>query len=115
MSNRFEDKSEKKLHISDRTYRTVTVLIFVAVMVMFFLAVDASGRSSIAKQQQSLESALNRDIVQCYAIEGRYPPSLEYLEQHYGLTYDKTTFFVDYLPIAGNLYPDVTVIQISNK
>ncbi len=115
MSNRFEDKSDKKLQISDRTYRIITVVIFVAVMVMFFLAVDASGRSSIAKQQQSLESALNRDIVQCYAIEGRYPPSLEYLEQHYGLTYDKTTFFVDYLPIAGNLYPDVTVIQISNK
>lgn len=115
MSNRFEDKSDKKLQLSDRTYRIITVAIFVAVMVMFFLAVDASGRSSIAKQQQSLESALNRDIVQCYAIEGRYPPSLEYLEQHYGLTYDKTTFFVDYLPIAGNLYPDVTVIQISNK
>ena len=115
MANRFEDKSEKSFRISDRTYRIITVVIFVAVMVMFFLAVDASGRSSIAKEQQSLESALNRDIVQCYAIEGRYPPSLEYLEEHYGLTYDKTTFFVDYLPIAGNLYPDVTVIQISSN
>ena len=115
MANRFEDEREKSFKISDRTYRVITVVIFAAVMVMFFLAVDASGRSSIAKEQQSLESALNRDIVQCYAIEGRYPPDLEYLEQHYGLTYDKTTFFVDYLPIAGNLYPDVTVIQISSN
>ncbi len=115
MANRFEDKRDRKIKISDRTYRTVTILLFAAVLAMFFWAVDSSGRSSIAKEQQSLESALNRDIVQCYAIEGRYPPNLEYLEQHYGLIYDKTTFFVDYMPIAGNLYPDVTVILIRNK
>lgn len=101
--------------MSDRTYRILSVAIFVAIMVLFFLAVDAMGKSSISKEQESLENALSRDIVQCYAIEGRYPPNLEYLEQHYGLTYDKETFFVDYLPIAGNLYPDVTVILIADK
>ncbi len=115
MVNRFEEKEHTGFKISDRTYRTITVIIFVAAMVLFFFAVDSSGRSSIAKEQQSLESALNRDIVQCYSIEGRYPPSVEYLEQHYGLTYDKTTFFVDYIPIAGNLYPDVTIIKLSNE
>jgi hypothetical protein len=114
MQNRFEDKDIQKLKISDRTYRIISVAIFVAILVLFFLAVDSMGRSSISKEQQSLENALSRDIVQCYAIEGRYPPSLEYLEQHYGLTYDKSTFFVDYLPIAGNLYPDVTVILLQN-
>ena len=41
--------------------------------------------------------------------------ALEYMEQHYGLTYDKKTFFVDYMPIAGNLYPDVTVILIADQ
>ena len=114
MHNRFEAKDNQIMKISDRTYRIITVVIFVAILVLFFLAVDSMGRSSITKQQQSLENALSRDIVQCYAIEGRYPPSLEYLEQHYGLTYDKSTFFVDYMPIAGNLYPDVTVILLSD-
>ena len=61
-------------------------------------------------QQESLEKAIARDIVQCYAIEGQYPPTLQYMEEHYGLTYDKDTFFVDYQPIAANLYPDYTVI-----
>ena len=115
MQNRFEDNDISKFKISDRAYRIISVTIFVAILVLFFLAVDSMGRSSISKEQQSLENALSRDIVQCYAIEGRYPPSLEYLEQHYGLTYDKSTFFVDYLPIAGNLYPDVTVILIADK
>ncbi len=115
MQNRFEEKSAFQFKISDRTYRIISVAIFVAILLLFFLAVDSMGRSSISKQQQSLENALSRDIVQCYAIEGRYPPSLEYLEQHYGLTYDKKTFFVDYMPIAGNLYPDVTVIMIADQ
>ena len=91
------------------------MIIFTVIAVLFFLAVDATGRSSIAREQESLENALARDIIQCYAIEGRYPPNLEYLEQHYGLTYDKKTFFIDYMPIAANLYPDVTILLINDN
>ncbi len=91
-------------------FRIVSITIFALIVVFFLMAVEYSGRSTIEKQQESLENAISRDIVQCYAIEGMYPPSLEYMEQHYGLTYDKNTFFVDYQPIAANLYPDYTVI-----
>ena len=87
------------------------MLIFLGILVIFYFAIDSSGRSTIEKQQESLENALSRDIVQCYALEGQYPRDLEYLEEHYGLTYDKKTFFVDYRPVAANLYPDVTVIR----
>lgn len=113
MANRFEKKS-KILNISDTAYRILSAVIFAAIILLFYFAVDASGKNTIEKQQESLESALARDIVQCYAIEGMYPPDLTYLEDHYGLTYDKNTFFVDYQPIASNLYPDVTVIKINN-
>jgi hypothetical protein len=110
MSNRFGTSENQISIFTDRFFKIISMVIFTGIAVLFFLAVDAAGRTSIAKQQESLENALARDIVQCYAIEGRYPPSLEYLEQHYGLTYDKRTFFVDYMPIASNLYPDVTII-----
>ena len=113
MTNRFEKKS-KILNISDTAYRILSAVIFAAIILLFYFAVDASGKNTIEKQQESLESALARDIVQCYAIEGMYPPNPSYLEDHYGLTYDKNTFFVDYQPIASNLYPDVTVIKINN-
>ena len=91
-------------------YPIISALIFAAIIVIFVMAVEYSGRSSIEKQQESLETAISRDIVQCYAIEGMYPPSLQYLEDHYGLAYDKNTFFVDYQPVAANLDPDFTVI-----
>ncbi len=109
MANRF-DKHNRKFALSDRSYRVLSVVIFLMIAVLFVLAVEYSGRSTIEKQQESLESAIARDIVQCYSLEGMYPPSLEYMEDHYGLTYDKNTFFVDYQPIAANLYPDYTVI-----
>ncbi len=110
MINRFTKKNF--LRISDSFYRLFSVAIFIAIAVLFYFAVDAAGESTISKQQESLENALSRDIVQCYSVEGQYPPNLEYLETNYGLIYDKTMFFVDYQPIASNLYPDVTVIKI---
>lgn len=115
MSARFSKKGDNLIHMSDGFYRAFSVIIFTLILVMFFYGVNYAGISTIEKQQESLENALSRDIVQCYSIEGRYPPSLEYLEEHYGLTYDSATFFVDYRPIASNLYPDVTVIKKTRR
>lgn len=112
MANRFEMGSGHRIHISDRFYQAISLVIFTIVTVLFFIAVDDMGNSTVRKQQESLENAISRDIVQCYAIEGRYPPSLEYMEDHYGLIYDKSIFFVDYQPIGSNLYPDVSVLLI---
>lgn len=109
MANRF-DKTSISILPSENFYRVISVVIFVLIAVFSIQAVEYSGRSSIEKEQESLENAISRDIVQCYALEGMYPPSLSYMEDHYGLTYDKNVFFVDYQPIAANLYPDYTVI-----
>ena len=109
MSNRFDNN--RTFSIPDRVYKLISIAIFLCIAVVFIVAVDRLGKGQIEKQQESLESAIARDIVQCYAIEGQYPPTLEYMEDHYGLIYDKDTFFVDYQPIAANLYPDYTVIR----
>ena len=44
-------------------------------------------------------------------MEGSYPESLDYLKEHYGLTYDDHYFFVDYHAAGANLFPDVTIIE----
>ncbi|WP_026652056.1 hypothetical protein [Butyrivibrio proteoclasticus] len=112
MAPRFSRSGDNLIRITDNFYRVFSIFIFVGILVLFFTGISLAGKNSIEKQQESLESAIARDIVQCYSIEGRYPPSLEYLQEHYGLTYDDETFFVDYRPIGSNLYPDVTVIKI---
>lgn len=110
MANRF-DPENRGPAISEDAYRLISFLIFIAIIVLFIEAVRYTGTSSIENQQDSLESAIARDIVQCYSIEGTYPPSLQYMEDHYGLTYDKDIFFIDYQPIGANIYPDYTIIR----
>ena len=92
--------------------RLLWALIPLALIVAFVFFVSSFGSYSYAKQRESLENALRRDIVQCYAIEGMYPPSDTYLEEHYGLVYDKERFYVDYKSIGANIYPDVTVLDL---
>ncbi|MCR4764513.1 MAG: hypothetical protein K5696_13385 [Lachnospiraceae bacterium] len=87
------------------------IALFIAVAAVFLYILHDFGQSTLERQQESLENAIHRDIIQCYALEGVYPPDLAYLQNHYGLTWDENTFFVDYEPIAANLYPDVTVLK----
>lgn len=87
-------------------------LIFVALIVLFLLAVNSISGSASKEQKRSLENALMRGAAQCYAMEGRYPISLDYLKQNYNVVYDESTFFVGYTPTAENLPPDIMVISI---
>ena len=87
------------------------VLAFLILFVLFIQGIGSVNESTLNKQQESLETALERSISQCYAVEGSYPPSLEYLEQHYGLLYDEDSFFIDYEYYGSNLQPEVTVLR----
>lgn len=97
-----------------RFLRPVLVIaVFALLMAGFVAGVNRFGADTAKRQKESLEKAIVRDIAECYALEGVYPPSLAYMKEHYGLTYDEARFFVDYRPIGGNLYPDyyVTVLE----
>ena len=98
------------MHRRRRWKGAFSAAFIIAVAAIFLYLLSDFGKSTMERQQKSLTDAIHRDIVQCYALEGVYPPSLEYLQEHYGLTWDPETFFVDYEPIGSNLYPDVTVM-----
>lgn len=106
--HRFTTNETKKTDKKSRGY--LAYLIIPLFIVAFWLIVSSVDESTISRQKDSLENALNRDIVHCYAVEGYYPPSLEYIKEHYGLSYNEELFFVDYHPIGGNIRPDVTVL-----
>jgi hypothetical protein len=48
-------------------------------------------------------------------VEGTYPPSLEYLKEHYGLIYDEESYYIDYTAIGSNIMPDVTILPRSKS
>ena len=88
-----------------------SILLFAAIIVAFLIGIARLSGSNAANSRQILEEAINRDIIHCYSIEGMYPPSLEYIEEHYGLNYDHKRFIIDYESIGSNLMPNVTIIE----
>lgn len=110
--NRFD----KSPHSRGRIFAQLFPLVaFVILFVLFLGGIGSVGASTTAKQKESLETALSRSISQCYAVEGSYPPSLSYIEEHYGLLYDKDAFTIDYDYYGSNLLPDVTVIPKTGR
>lgn len=106
--NRFE---QKKISLGRRLISLLPVLAFLLLFLLFLRGIGSVNESTLSKQQESLETALERSISQCYAVEGCYPPSLEYLEQHYGLLYDEKIFLIDYEYYGSNLLPEVTILR----
>lgn len=109
---RFKKENFIKRHFSSTYF---SVLLFILLFVYFAVMVQSISEDTVDRQEESLNVALNRCIVSCYSVEGTYPPSLEYIKEHYGLFYDDNTFFVDYTPIGSNIYPDVTVMRRGTK
>lgn len=97
----------------EKTFITsyLPVLIMVLVLSAFVLFANSLSSTNTAREKDILKNAIERSITQCYALEGSYPASLSYLEENYGLIYNKELFFVDYQYIGGNLRPDITIIE----
>ena len=83
----------------------------IALLLCFLSGISNVTRGRSAEDKQRLEDVLRRAAVACYAAEGRYPESLEYLVEHYGIQIDSRNFIVSYMPIAENLMPDITVLE----
>ena len=103
-------QSKEKQHRYRRPL--LSVALFAGIIGIFFYGTTSLTKGSTRRQRESLENALNRSITYCYAVEGTYPESLDYIREHYGLTYDEEAFYVDYHVSASNIYPDYTIIEL---
>lgn len=83
----------------------------VAVLVCFATALDSLEGGQAEEDRRQLEETLRRSCVACYAVEGIYPPDLDYLTEHYGLQVDESRYTVRYSIFAENLMPDITVLE----
>ncbi len=88
-----------------------SLIVFFVVLLLFLAGLDSASDKAKREQRASLETSVWRSITQYYAIEGRYPESLDVLKEEYGLQTDYEEFFVDYQVFGANLMPDVTVLE----
>ncbi len=88
----------------------VPLLVVVAV-VAFARGADTLSADRADEAKASLEDAIRRSCVACYAAEGSYPQSLSHLEERYGLQIDREHYTVVYEPVGSNLMPNFTVLE----
>lgn len=86
-------------------------VVILAMLLWFFSAVGNLSRDSGEEGRVQLETALRRAAVACYAAEGVYPPTMDYLTEHYGVQVEEEKYIVFYEIFANNLMPDITVLE----
>ena len=82
---------------------------FLCALGIFLYAVSGLSQRSVEEGAVTLQNSIQRASVQCYAIEGRYPASVDYLVKNYGIQIDEKKYAVFYEGFASNLMPDITV------
>lgn len=96
---------------SPRKRMVFSLLFFVALFLFFVYATGSLSSGNLERQKESLNNALNKNIIYHYATYGSYPTSLEQIQQLYGVTYDKNSFFVDYDVRGANIMPTITILE----
>lgn len=89
----------------------LTPLLGLAVLLAFLAALSNLESGQEEEGRRSLEESIRRAAVACYAAEGIYPPSVEYLQAHYGIQVDESRYAVFYEVFGSNLMPEITVVE----
>ena len=85
----------------------IAVLIGIAVFAV--IMVNNAQSTSDEEALRATRDNVIRAVVSCYAYEGSYPDSIEYLEENYSLVVNKDKYLIYYQKIADNLMPSVVI------
>ena len=68
-----------------------------------------------SEESELVRSAVKNAALTCYAVEGAYPDSLDYLRTYYRLAYNEDQYFITYQAFASNIMPDIYVTEKGAK
>ena len=90
-----------------RINKKALIIVFVA------LVNNITGKGS-RREMDIVKDAVKNATLTCYAVEGMYPDDLNYLIEHYNLSYNKDRYIVYYEPLASNVIPSIKVVERGN-
>ena len=86
-----------------------TIAVFVALIVLFNVGINNLTQANEEEALEAVRSAVTRAAIQFYALEGRFPPHLEYLEERFGLQLDHERFEIIYSAFGANVMPQIFI------
>ena len=102
----YRDKTVKKYKII-----LIAVLAIICAGLVILLVAKSPAIKGSSDAEGSIRTAVLQSALQCYAVEGAYPPSLDYLTENYGLRINTVDYYVTYDAFAQNQLPDVRVTK----
>lgn len=90
-------------------HKIINIALILFLVSYLYLSINNVQKSKDSESLNILCEAIRRSAVQCYAIEGFYPPNIEFLEDNYGLMVDHDKYVVSYSVFASNIMPDIEV------
>lgn len=93
----------------------LSVLVFAAIIAAISIGLSGMQERGGAQQTKLLKDALRKAAVSCYAVEGRYPPTLDYLTDNYGVVVNQDKFIVRYVAFAENIMPTIRVLELGKE
>ena len=86
------------------------ILTTLTVLAMLFWALGDISTQTDEERLAGTERAINRAVILSYAVEGQFPPSINYLKENYGLIVDTEKYIIHYQFMGGNFMPNVIVL-----
>ena len=87
----------------------IGALVLLAVLAVLWSGLGDTRASSRDGQIEMMQTAVERAAVQCYALEGAYPPDIAYLSR-YGVDIDESLYIVTYETYGSNVRPYIVVL-----
>ena len=102
----YSDRTEKKGR------RFLWPLLAAVLLAVLLLSVFRHPKTDLEDSgARAIREAVRRSALQCYVVEGVYPPDLAYLEDNYGLQVNTEDYYVTYEAFSSNLPPTIRVMQ----
>ena len=85
--------------------------IILAYMFFNFQGLSSFLATSDSDNIESVRKSIENAAVQCYALEGHYPPNIQYLKENYSIIINEDAYIYHYDIEASNIMPTVLVFK----
>ena len=90
----------------------LTLAVFAVLFVGVYMLVNKVGSAAGNAETELVRDAVRSAVLTCYAVEGAYPASIDYLKDHYGLAYNEEAYSVTMESFATNVMPAIRVVEL---
>ena len=87
------------------------IILFIALIVGFVVLLNTITVTGGEQELEMVRDAVKNAALTCYAVEGMYPAELDYLQEHYRLSFNEDRYIVYYEAFASNLMPSIKVVE----